>query len=306
MREGKKNAKPAYMDQKSADQTNMDQKHTRRNTDQEEQDRERLEQLYQEASLGSYGPLIREFRRRNGLSQEQLGAMVRVKKNAVGAWEAGRSRPDLASVPVLCRELGIPLEAFFGMQRGEKPGLIERFERLNLQNRQAILREMDRLYALQRREPERVRRVIPLYQNELAASAGPVSYLQEAGGETVYLAENERTAKAHEVIRVSGDSMEPTFRDGDLVLVQHAASLREGEIGIFVNEDAGYIKEYHRDGLYSHNAKYAPIRFSGQDLVRCVGRVLGRVSKDEFATPEEIEEHLTHAGRNGKGACVLR
>ena len=68
----------------------------------------------------SYGDMIRQCRREKGLSQEELGSLVRVGKNAVGAWEAGRSRPDLSSVPVICEALGISVPAFFGI--GETAG----------------------------------------------------------------------------------------------------------------------------------------------------------------------------------------
>ena len=78
------------------------------------------------------------------------------------------------------------------------------------------------------------------------------------------------------------------FFDGDQVLVQHTNHLQEGEIGIFVNGDAGYIKEYRKDGLYSHNTEYPPIRFSDEDAVRCIGRVLGTLTQEQLATPEEI------------------
>ena len=42
----------------------------------------------------AYGELIRRQRKAKHMNQEELGALVRVGKNAVGAWEAGRSRPD--------------------------------------------------------------------------------------------------------------------------------------------------------------------------------------------------------------------
>ena len=64
----------------------------------------------------SYGELIRRQRRNKKMSQGELGALVRVGKNAVGAWEAGRSRPDVGSVPVICEALGLSLEEFFGLQ----------------------------------------------------------------------------------------------------------------------------------------------------------------------------------------------
>ena len=237
-----------------------------------------------------YGELIREYRRRKGLSQEQLGAVVHVKKNAVGAWEAGRSRPDVASIPALCRELEIPLRVFFGeAEPYDIYHLNERFSRLNAYNRQVILKQMDALYDLQSHEA-RPQNLVCLYLNDLSAAAGPVSYLGESGGEMVYLIEDSETGQADEIIRVSGDSMEPTFHNGDLVLVQHTERIHEGEIGIFVNGDAGYIKEYQKDGLHSHNHRYPPIRFSENDSVQCIGRVIGVLQPEQWATPEEISE----------------
>ena len=237
----------------------------------------------------SFGDQIREYRLKCGMTQEKLGALVRVKKNAVGAWEAGRSRPDLASVPKLCKTLGIPLPVFFGLQEPEDPFRItERFERLTPYNRKVVLRQMDMLYELQAVREEEPPRLVCLYQSDLSAAAGPVSYLEEASGEMVYLYSDELTKMADEIIQVSGDSMEPTFHSGEMVLVQHRDHLNEGEIGIFVNASSGYIKEYRKDGLYSHNPKYAPIRFSSEDSVRCVGKVLGVLSPWQRASEEDI------------------
>ncbi len=236
-----------------------------------------------------FGELIREHRKRSGLSQEQLGSLVGVKKNAVGAWEAGRSRPDVSGIPTLCRALGIPLHVFFGMEEEPVPDRLgERYERLNAYNRQVILKQMDLLYDMQFQEPVRPKKLVRLYQNELSAAAGPVSYLEENQGEMVYLISDEMTKDADEIIRVSGDSMEPTYHDGDQVLIQHVNSLKEGEVGIFISGGSGYIKEYRRDGLYSHNRKYRPIRFSENESVRCVGRVLGCLRKEQRATAEDI------------------
>ena len=40
----------------------------------------------------AYGDLIRRQRKAKKMNQEELGSLVKVGKNAVGAWEAGRSR----------------------------------------------------------------------------------------------------------------------------------------------------------------------------------------------------------------------
>ena len=238
----------------------------------------------------AYGDLIREYRKRRGLSQAELGRLANVKQNAVGAWEAGRSRPDLASVPALCRELSLPLSVFFGEEK-ESPfeEAASRYARLNSYNRQVILKQMDALYELQvQTEPAKGKRLVPVYMNDLAACAGYSYGIGEPSGETAYLIEDPDTSEADEIIRVSGDSMEPTFHDGDQVLVRHCDSLREGQIGIFVNGDAGYIKEYRHDGLYSHNPKYQVMRFSEEDHVRCIGKVLGLLREEQIAGADEI------------------
>ena len=235
-----------------------------------------------------FGQLIRENRLLQGLSQEELGRLVHVKKNAVGAWEAGRSRPDLACIPVLCDALGLSLHEFFGIpEPSVMPFPRDRYNRLNSYNRQVVLRQMDSLYHMQQKKPP-LREIKPVFFNHITAAAGPISYLEDSEGETVYIALDDMTAKADEIIPVSGDSMEPLYYDGEHVLVQHTERIREGEIGIFVNGNTGYIKEYRKDGLYSKNPSYEPIRFQHHDAVRCIGKVLGTLKKSQMATDEEI------------------
>ncbi len=131
---------------------------------------------------------------------------------------------------------------------------------------------------------------VSLYRNDLSAAAGFGGSLGEDQGERVWLKRDGMTARADEIITVNGRSMEPTFFDGDQVLVQHAESLREGEIGIFTVDGEGYIKEFRRDGLYSHNRAYEPMRFSEGSEVRCMGRVLGKVTADQYLTDEEAAD----------------
>lgn len=244
-----------------------------------------------------YGEMIRARRRQQGLNQEELGALVHVGKNAVGAWESGRSRPDLGSVPVICEALGISLNEFYGTgsETPEDSGAVpeafsSRFRKLNEYHRQVVLREMDALLDMQKDSGLPERELIRLFLNDLSACAGPSFTIGETAGEPVWIEKTPLTASADEIIRVSGDSMEPEFHDGDLVLVRHGASLKPGEIGIFTNGDAGYIKVYQRDGLHSLNPAYKTIVFSEGDEVRCIGKVLGIASEELFAREDELKE----------------
>lgn len=254
----------------------------------------------------AYGDLIRKYRKQAGLKQEDLGALARVHKNAVGAWEAGRSRPDLGSVPRICEALGLSLNEFFGVREQEeetkKPeektesssGFAARFEQLTEDHRRVILREMDLLLSLQ--EERKPRQLVRIYRNKLSACAGPGAGLGDAAGEPVWLYADTMPGKADEIIRVSGDSMEPTFFSGQQVLVRHTKEIREGEIGIFTAGDAGYIKEYRKEGLVSHNPAYPVMRFSENEEVRCIGKVIGILREDQIPGAADIEAFVSSEG----------
>lgn len=241
----------------------------------------------------SYAELIRKSRREKNMNQAELGSLVRVGKNAVGAWESGRSRPDLNSVPVICEALGLSLAEFFGLEgSSEAPAEVpeefsSRFLSLTEYHRQIVLHEMDALLKLQEKDVRRRRQFISIYSNDLAACAGHSFSIGDTSGEMVRIERTPLTEQADELIRVSGNSMEPAFHDGDQVLVKHGASIRPGEIGVFTNGDAGYIKVYQRDGLHSLNPAYPTMRFHEGDEVRCVGKVLGIAGRELF--PQENE-----------------
>jgi phage repressor protein C with HTH and peptisase S24 domain len=73
--------------------------------------------------------------------------------------------------------------------------------------------------------------------------------------------------------------MEPKYRSGDVVLVQSADTVEEGELGIFVLDGAGYFKKYGGDHLISLNTKYPPILLKEFADVSCCGRVVGKLKK---------------------------
>ena len=88
---------------------------------------------------------------------------------------------------------------------------------------------------------------------------------------------DEEAEQADFVISVGGDSMEPTYHDGDKVFVEKCGAVDVGEVGIFVVNGDVYIKALGNQCLISHNEKYKPIRIGENDSVYCCGRVIGIV-----------------------------
>jgi transcriptional regulator with XRE-family HTH domain len=62
---------------------------------------------------------IAALRKERGLTQEQLGKMAGVSSQAVGKWEKGGA-PDVELLPVLSRQLGVTMDALFGLEGGEQ------------------------------------------------------------------------------------------------------------------------------------------------------------------------------------------
>lgn len=243
-----------------------------------------------------YGKIIREYRQKAGIEQAQLSAVFGYSKNAVSNWENGNSRPDLDVITNLCSYLNIPLGVFFGLPTDATAPLDElevmrNYRSLNKYNKRTARQILKTLSENERRElldVEKKSKFIRLADAQLPASAGTGMALDGiTEPEFIYVRTSQNARQANEIITVSGDSMFPTFRNGDRVFVQHTSELGTGEIGIFVVAGEGYVKEYRQDGLRSHNPKYSTIHPSEDDNVRCVGRVLGIVDPDQLATPEE-------------------
>ena len=80
-------------------------------------------------------------------------------------------------------------------------------------------------------------------------------------------------------VRVSGDSMEPLYLNGQIIWVHQQETLEDGEIGIFFLDGEAYVKKYHQtpDGisLISMNKKYTPIKVSSGSVFRTFGKVVG-------------------------------
>ena len=243
-----------------------------------------------------YGKVIREARKKRGMLQGQLADALGVSPNLVGHWEKGRARPDLNLVPQLCRVLGISLDMFFtGKQKRsdyspEEQHLVALFRALPETDRTALAFSLEKSLELRDAElRERCRNGFRrIFLNSQAAAAGTGTELDSPAGEQAFVRMGRMSARAREIIRVNGDSMSPMFEDGQLVYVEDARTVHPGEIGVFVVNGTGYIKEYQGSCLHSINPAYKDIVFSEDDDIRCFGRVLGVAEKEDFPTEEEF------------------
>ncbi len=247
----------------------------------------------------NYGEIIQVRRKAMGMNQAELAGKVGVSRNTVAGWETGHSRPDLDTLPVLCSALRISLSRFFGCESRkteEERRVIALYSELEEGDREVITWQMEALRDRRnaQREAEKALlemppKVVTLFRNDLGAAAGFGAAIGETQGEKVTLLADKETEQADEIITVCGNSMEPTFADGDQVLVQHTKNLRFGEIGIFLVDNEGYIKEYQEDGLHSHNPAYKTMKFREDQMVRCLGRVIGKLRPEQVPSRQQMQ-----------------
>ena len=137
----------------------------------------------------------------------------------------------------------------------------------------------DRIGRMERTDirEEFARRTITLYT--LPVSAGAGVFLDDADEGEITIPDTVRTRSADYALRISGNSMEPKYRDGDIILVEETESVEPGELAIFVLDGCGYFKKYGGDRLISLNPAYGDIMLKDFDSVICSGRVVGKLKR---------------------------
>lgn len=121
------------------------------------------------------------------------------------------------------------------------------------------------------------RRNIVIY--DLPVSAGPGIYLDDTSTEEINIPDNEKTASADFALRISGNSMEPKYHNGDVLLVEKSNDIEEGDLGIFILDGNGYFKKFGGDRLISLNPEYDDIMLHDFSDVVCCGKVIGRLKR---------------------------
>ena len=252
-----------------------------------------------EAPLPTICERVRHYRTLRKMEQKELARQLNITPNSVSNWECGRSRPDVSLLPELCRVLEITPFELMGMHN---PAVYSEHERLHMdkyrklagRDRYLVDNMMDSMLVMREAEnpPKLIR--LPYFEKPLAAGIGdPTEF--EGLSEEIYLYETDEYRRADYVFRVNGDSMEPDYRSGDLVLVERVPSgltLQEGEIGAFIVGNEMYIKEYRADGLHSLNKTYDVLKFDADQAVYLIGKVLTVLDPESIASQSDVERFL--------------
>lgn len=231
------------------------------------------------------GEQIKKYRNIKGMTQQDIAdALGESSGRVIYNWEKGIGRPDCDKLARLCDLLEVSADELIGCKSmADRPtatewNTIQKYRALDEHGKEIVDYLIDSEYkriATLTRKPKP--RMLKMDYYTLPASAGTGNFLDSDLAEELLVPESTEAEQADFVISVSGDSMEPTYHDGDKVFVEKCDAVDVGEVGIFVVNGDAYIKELGDECLISHNEKYEPIPLTENDSVYCCGRVIGIV-----------------------------
>ena len=262
---------------------------------------------------------IREARENAGYSQKELAQIIGVAQNTFHGYESGKHDPKSELLYKIADACNVTVDFLLGRNcsddthnhkkfnstdestsdelSGREQAHLKKYRLLDPYGKEAVDGVLDvesrrceedrqkqaAIIQAQREKMEAAEEniiyIFPGYSTPMSAGTG-----QLAGEE---YPENYRLVKepprgASYIAPVRGDSMEPTFHDGDNLFIRTCEEIRKGQIGVFFMDGKQWVKELGDGVLISHNPdpKYAPRAFT--EDIRCQGLVLGVCDESYF------------------------
>ena len=197
--------------------------------------------------MNTLGERMRILRAGRGLTQQAVAEALGVSRSAVAMWEKDEREPNLETLAQLAKLLDVPLTALVEREEAPLPKNVR---------------------------PVRARR-IPLLG---AIAAGEPIFAEEEHETYVDVGDSVRADFA---LEVHGRSMEPVYRDGDVVYIRSQNDVLDGQVAAVVIDDSATLKRvYHLPigvQLMPINPAFAPMLFTrdNSDSVRILGLAVG-------------------------------
>ena len=223
------------------------------------------------------GTQIKTFRKSAGFTQDELAKRLNTTKQTISRYEKGDRKANQDMLFELCDIFGVSIDDFFPSQNeSNQPPTTSPiqsiYDQLAPPRQGKVLTFAERQLKEQKNEEEtkinEVSEVISLYQvevvSETAAACG-FNYgfgYDDTDRETIEI--DERPPRHDIATKVSGDSMQPDYQDGDILyLVDKGLTTYNGDLAVIAYGDRSYFKKIYTENgrlrLVSLNDKYEDI-----------------------------------------------
>lgn len=220
----------------------------------------------------SIGNRIREIREQKGWARPVMAEKLGVSLSALQNWEISQTEPQASMIITIAKTLGVSpnylLTGETDITANEKPNNVSH------QTFNSLPNDSDENFV----EIEDCRDV------RISAGNGGLNdeYLEFSTTkvEKRWLDSRYLKAKHCAMYLVSGDSMYPTLKDGEEIIVDRSKTdLKDGKIFVLNNEGAMYVKKVQVTPygiiLISQNPEYSPIKLDASEMDNLI--VIGQV-----------------------------
>ena len=239
---------------------------------------------------------LKSARKSTGMTQKDVSTALNISPNTYKNYEQGLREPNGDTIVALANLFGVTTDYLLGRPESKPPkdpiadfvdktkmpgkekAALAKWLSLDSTKRQAVLdimTEIVREYeAAEKQHKNPTVFVIRRHVNK--ASAGTGYELDNSDNwESIKVIDCPEAHEADFTVEVDGDSMSPTYDDGDIVYVVLDPNVPLGKIGLFSMGGKGYIKRCGKDCLISDNPEYDDIYPKTWEDIKCIGRVIG-------------------------------
>lgn len=232
------------------------------------------------------GKKLSELIEQKGTNPNELADRIGITPSTIySIIKRDNTKVDIEVLIRICEALDVNVEVFYQEYLKRKTSMkmpslfVSKYYQLDDFGRDMVDTVLNKEYArCTSEQEEQENEKIEIRMSTLAVSAGSGEYLDGEDYRTITVRRTDAAERADFAVKINGDSMENTYFDDDILLVENTPHISVGEIGIFIIDGEGYVKEFGGDRLISHNPKYPDIPLAGHSMVICSGRVIGVAS----------------------------
>ena len=223
---------------------------------------------------------LKKARTDAGLSQAEVAEYFQntgfsILPPAISRWENGTRKPGIVDFVILCECYKIydAMQLLTGNPSLQQPDtLLDGLNRMGKDHAANYIKMLKSNPVFTEEEKAVGIRTFRLF--DIPVSAGTGEYL-DSGNYEIITANDLIPDETDYAVRVSGDSMEPRYHDGQVLFIREQETLEDGEIGIFSLNDESFVKKLIKGSLVSLNPKYESIKINEFDSLRIYGKVIG-------------------------------
>lgn len=238
--------------------------------------------------------ILKELRQKKQLTQQELAEKLGINLSSYQKYERPNNsvKPSLESLIKLADFYGVSVDYLLGREKqdtqpnpiamlnlpADTEAVVETFTQLPELMQKAMIDILLQLSdaVKDRRDSESKSPIIMTIKKHINKAAAGAGYDldNEDHWEHVKVIQTDEAERADFAVEVDGDSMLPEYHDGDLALIVLADDVEVGQVGLFMQNGKGFIKQKGEDRLISINPDYPDIYPEDGEII-CRGRVIG-------------------------------